>query len=408
MTTTQPVTTTARAGQRALRGNCMGAAVLLVIQFGLGTAINLYVTLPTGKSFWSKVFSDGAVAVHAIVALLLIGASVSALVRSIRARDRLLVALTSAGLAAIIVAAAAAWRSCATEATARRCPWRWPPRWHCSATWPRSSPSAAGQTVGRTIGDHLGQRGQADGASDGRTDGGPPRRLPGGADRIAAGEGVFRVRFRLHSSSGDERRDWSFVPAPDRTGLPIGALDEGQRRLAHELIVTGTSLPGYAKVVSVMAMEHVLRALRPDAAGLFDPERYCFKVFGQPDELVWGWQFAGHHVSLNYTIADGRFIAPTPCLLGAEPARYGTLDPLADDEELGFEFVHSLDPPSGAPRSFTTGRRPTSLPGWCPASATPNGPTRCSVPSPTTCSARTNATSSATSAPPPRDCPPAS
>ena len=107
MTTTQPVTATARtAGLRALRGNCMGAAVLLVIQFGLGTAVNLYVTLPTGKSFWSTVFSQGAVAVHAIVALLLIGASVSALVRSIRVRARLLTALTSAGLVAIIVAAA--------------------------------------------------------------------------------------------------------------------------------------------------------------------------------------------------------------------------------------------------------------------------------------------------------------
>jgi hypothetical protein len=82
------------------------AAVLLVIQFGLGTAVNLYVTLPTGKSFWSKVFGDGAVAVHAIVALLLIGAAVSALVRSIRARHRLLVVLTSASLVAIVVAAA--------------------------------------------------------------------------------------------------------------------------------------------------------------------------------------------------------------------------------------------------------------------------------------------------------------
>jgi len=68
--------------------------------------VNLYVTLPTGKSFWSKVFSDGAVAVHAIVALLLIGAAASALARSIRARHRLLVLLTSAGLVAIIVAAA--------------------------------------------------------------------------------------------------------------------------------------------------------------------------------------------------------------------------------------------------------------------------------------------------------------
>ena len=86
MTTTRSVTTPARgAGLRALRGNCMGAAVLLVIQFGLGTAVNLYVTLPAHKSFWSTVFSQGMVAVHAIVALLLVGASVSALIRSVRA-----------------------------------------------------------------------------------------------------------------------------------------------------------------------------------------------------------------------------------------------------------------------------------------------------------------------------------
>ena len=29
-----------------LRGNCMGAAVLLIIQFGIGIGVNLYVTLP--------------------------------------------------------------------------------------------------------------------------------------------------------------------------------------------------------------------------------------------------------------------------------------------------------------------------------------------------------------------------
>jgi uncharacterized protein DUF3500 len=142
---------------------------------------------------------------------------------------------------------------------------------------------------------------------------------------------------------GDERRDWSFVPTRDRGGLPIGALDDGQRRLAHELIVTGTSLPGYTKVVSVMAMEHVLRALTPDAADLFNPERYCFKVFGTPGENAWAWQFAGHHVSLNFTVVNGRYISPTPCLLGSEPASFGILAPLADDEELGFRLVHSLD-----------------------------------------------------------------
>lgn len=148
-------------------------------------------------------------------------------------------------------------------------------------------------------------------------------------------------RARACFPFGEERRGWSFLPSVDRDGLPIGALDDGQRRLAHELIAAGTSLPGYTKVVSVMAMEHVLRALS-GLADLFNPERYNFKVFGSPGEQAWGWQVAGHHVSLNFTIVDGRWVSPTPCMLGAQPASYGLLAPLADDEELGFQFVNSL------------------------------------------------------------------
>jgi Protein of unknown function (DUF3500) len=173
--------------------------------------------------------------------------------------------------------------------------------------------------------------------------------LPETAGRMTAAAAAFLAELTGSQRDlacfpfGDGRRDLSFLPARDRDGLAIGALGDGQRRLAHELILTGTSMAGYAKVVSVMAMEHVVRALAPAAADLFDPERYCFKVFGQPGEAAWAWQFAGHHVTLNYTIADGRFISPTPCLLGSQPARYGTLAPLDDDEELGFQFVRSLD-----------------------------------------------------------------
>jgi hypothetical protein len=150
-------------------------------------------------------------------------------------------------------------------------------------------------------------------------------------------------RARACCAFGDERRNWSYLPERDRAGLPIGALDDGQRRLAHELIMTGTSMAGYTKVVSVMAMEHVLRALMPQLADLFDPERYSVRVFGSPGDRAWGWQLAGHHVSLNFTVVDGRWISPTPCMLGAEPASYGLLAPLADDEELGFRFVNSLE-----------------------------------------------------------------
>ncbi len=89
----------------ALRGNCMGAAVLLIVQFGLGMGVNLYVTLPAHKSFLSTVFGSAVLAVHAVVALALLGAAIAALVRAIRARRA--VAFTSVGLAAIAAAAIA-------------------------------------------------------------------------------------------------------------------------------------------------------------------------------------------------------------------------------------------------------------------------------------------------------------
>jgi hypothetical protein len=169
------------------------------------------------------------------------------------------------------------------------------------------------------------------------------RRMTGAAAAWLAALTAEQRRLAVREF-GEERREWSFLPERSRDGLPIGALAGDQRRLAHELIVAGTSLAGYTKVVSVMAMEHVLRALSPGQADLFDPERYCLRVFGEPGTDVWGWQLAGHHVSLNFTVTGGQWVSPTPCMLGSQPASHALLAPLADDEELGFALVNSLDP----------------------------------------------------------------
>ena len=83
----------------------MGAAVLLIIQFALGTAVNLYVTLPGHKAFFSTVFGSALLAAHVIVALVLLGASISALVRAIRARR--VIVPTAVGFAAVLAAAIA-------------------------------------------------------------------------------------------------------------------------------------------------------------------------------------------------------------------------------------------------------------------------------------------------------------
>jgi hypothetical protein len=143
------------------------------------------------------------------------------------------------------------------------------------------------------------------------------------------------------------RREWSYLPEPARAGLAIGSLSDAQRKFAHRLIAASVSMPGYAKVVSIMAMEHVRRAMMlldaPAIAHLFDPERYCFRIFGTPGGTrPWGWQLAGHHVSLNFTVTGGQHVSPTPCMLGSVPAAYGTLAPLADDEARGRAFVTSL------------------------------------------------------------------
>src|SRR5215472_18437602 len=99
----QTATDASAARLNTLRGNCMGAAVVLIIEFALGIVVNLYVNVPTNKAFLPAVFSSVALAAHAIVALLLLGAAISAVVRAIRMRRAIVV--TSIGLVAILVAA---------------------------------------------------------------------------------------------------------------------------------------------------------------------------------------------------------------------------------------------------------------------------------------------------------------
>ena len=92
-----------------LRGASMGAAVMLVIQFGLGVGVNLYVTLPAagrgGRSV-GQTFSNGALlALHTVFGLLLVVTAVSLLVRAIATRHRPVIVTSAIGLLAIIAAA---------------------------------------------------------------------------------------------------------------------------------------------------------------------------------------------------------------------------------------------------------------------------------------------------------------
>jgi hypothetical protein len=95
-------------------------------------------------------------------------------------------------------------------------------------------------------------------------------------------------------------------------------------------------------------------------------------VFGEPSAKdPWGWWFEGHHISLNYTIVDGRIISPTPTFFGSNPADVeigcaALLRPLASVEDLARELVHMLSEEQRlsavisptAPADIVSGNRP--------------------------------------------------
>lgn len=147
-----------------------------------------------------------------------------------------------------------------------------------------------------------------------------------------------------------ERRDWDFIPKYRPNGLPLRDMDSRQQVLAQQLLAAGLSLTGYTQVVSIMNFENVLREMNKDRMGLVANEvrnsgKYLFSFFGEPHaEQTWSWRMVGHHVSLNYTIVDGYYMAHTPMLFGAEPAEFGVFKPMKDDEDRGFDLLYALTP----------------------------------------------------------------
>lgn len=149
-------------------------------------------------------------------------------------------------------------------------------------------------------------------------------------------------------SVGDsERENWHFVPLA-RKGVNLGAMTDAQRVLALELLAAGLSQRGHLEVEAIIALENVLFAMSGSARR--DAKLYYFTIFGTPGSPApWGWRVEGHHLSVNFTLADGQ-ISATPLFFGANPAevkiehvRRGKRV-LAVEEDLGRTLVKSFDP----------------------------------------------------------------
>jgi hypothetical protein len=145
----------------------------------------------------------------------------------------------------------------------------------------------------------------------------------------------------------EERFDWHYIPKP-RKGLPIADMTPAQKHLANALLAAGLSQVGYVKATTIMSLEEVLRLLEHDSGERRNPEKYYFSIFGQPaDGGRWGYRIEGHHLSLNFTIVDGRVVG-SPDFFGANPAevREGPrkgLRALAAEEDAARALLDSLD-----------------------------------------------------------------
>jgi len=97
----------------ALRGNTFGVLAMLIVQFAIGVAVNLYATIPArdkGSGIFGafgRAFTNGpaSLATHAGLGLLIVLAAVALLVRSIIARHTASIVMSVIGLAAIASAA---------------------------------------------------------------------------------------------------------------------------------------------------------------------------------------------------------------------------------------------------------------------------------------------------------------
>jgi hypothetical protein len=144
-----------------------------------------------------------------------------------------------------------------------------------------------------------------------------------------------------------ERENWHFIPR-DRKGLSLKEMSPAQRHLAHALLASSLSHRGYLQATTIMSLEDILRDLEQGRGPVRDPERYFVSVFGEPGaKAVWGWRFEGHHVSLNFTLANGA-VTGTPSMFGTNPAEVRTgpragLRVLGREEDLGRTLVRSLN-----------------------------------------------------------------
>lgn len=120
-----------------------------------------------------------------------------------------------------------------------------------------------------------------------------------------------------------ERLNWHFIPR-ERKGVGLWDLNGAAQDAANALVKSGLTAAGYQKVLQVRSLEEVLYLFEggpeEERRTKRHPHKYYVTIFGTPaSKGTWGWRFEGHHLSLNFSIRNGRIVSSTPEFIGANP-----------------------------------------------------------------------------------------
>lgn len=165
------------------------------------------------------------------------------------------------------------------------------------------------------------------------------------------------LRSKAHFELNDEeRKNFNYVPL-DRMGPTFHDFNTTQKEAALDLLRASLSKEGYRKATEIVSLETVLALIGADRGRKMsdgrpyrDPLNYHFCIFGNPSpNEFWGWRFEGHHVSVNFSSADGKIVSSTPTFFGSNPGivrstEYKGMEVLKKETDLGFELINSLSP----------------------------------------------------------------
>jgi Protein of unknown function (DUF3500) len=156
-----------------------------------------------------------------------------------------------------------------------------------------------------------------------------------------------KVRFSFQDEA--QRHNWSNLPEGivHRKGLRWGDLKENQRAAVNKLIAATLSPAGVQQVIDNMDGDEVLKDVASGGGRpAFGRDEYFLSILGKPSSTTpWTWQFGGHHLAINATIAVDQ-ITLAPSLTGGQPADFElngrNVRQVAEEEDKAFQLIGAL------------------------------------------------------------------